>query len=408
MIRKLRARLIMVSMLSLMIVLTLILGGVNMLNYRGIVADADSVLRLLMEGGGQFPAAPDSVNWRETGPRFQSPELMFEARFFSVLLDGQGEILSSDMGKIAAVDAGSVETFARRAMNQRSDGGFIGDYRYLRYGEGEDTRILFLDCGRMLAGFRAVLLSSAGVSMAGMIAVLLLMILLSGRIVKPISLGYEKQKQFITDAGHEIKTPITIIDADAELLEMEFGQSEWLDDIRAQSRRLTALTGDLITLSRMEESAAMQMIDFPVSDLIAETAASFQSRALTRNLRMELSVQPMLSLCGNEKSIRQLVSLLLDNAVKYTDDGGRIALRLEKPGKALVLTVENSVDGISQETVKNMFERFYRGDPSRNSSVKGYGIGLSIAKAIVAAHKGKIHAESHDGRSLKITVTLPQ
>ena len=408
MIRKLRARLIMVSMLSLMIVLTLILGGVNVLNYRGIVADADSVLRLLMAGGGQFPAAPDSVNWRETGPRFQSPELMFEARFFSVLLDGQGEILSSDMGKIAAVDAGSVETFARRAMSQRSDGGFIGDYRYLRYAEGENTRILFLDCGRMLAGFRAVLLSSAGVSVAGMIAVLLLMILLSGRIVKPISLGYEKQKQFITDAGHEIKTPITIIDADAELLEMEFGQSEWLDDIRAQSRRLTALTGDLITLSRMEESETMQMIDFPVSDLIAETAASFQSLALTRHLRMEFSVQPMLSLCGNEKSIRQLVSLLLDNAVKYTDDGGRIALRLEKPGKSLVLTVENSVDGISQETVKNMFERFYRGDPSRNSSVKGYGIGLSIAKAIVSAHRGKIHAESPDSRSLKITVTLPQ
>ena len=408
MIRRLRIRLITVSMLSLLIVLTLILGGVNILNYRGIVNDADSVLALLKEHGGKFPTHSAEVNWRETGPRFQSPELTFETRFFSAQLDSEGQLLSTDTGRIAAVDSETVADFADQAMKKNDACGFVGDYRYLRYEDGDTTRFLFLDCGRMLAGFRAVLLSSACVSIAGLIAVLVLMVLLSGRIVKPALLSYEKQKQFITDAGHEIKTPITIIDADAELLELEFGKSEWLDDIRAQTDRLTSLTGDLITLSRLEEAEAMQMIDFPLSDLVSEASASFQALALTRNRRMEVFIQPMLSLCGNEKSIRQLVTLLLDNAMKYSDDGGSIRLRLEKQGKSILLTLENTVNEITQDTVRNMFERFYRGDPSRNSAVKGYGIGLSIAKAIVAAHKGKIHAESRDGHSLKITVTFPQ
>lgn len=408
MIRQLRVRLIMASMLSLLIVLALILGGVNVLNYRGIVDDADSVLSLLKENGGQFPARPADVKWHETGPRFKSPELMFEARFFSVQLDANGRLLSTDTGRIAAVDSESVETIARRALAEKHSGGFVDDYRYMRYEDGDTTRFLFLDCGRMLAGFRSVLLASMTVALAGLLAVLVLMVLLSGRIVKPVSVSYEKQKRFITDAGHEIKTPITIIDADAELLEMEFGRNEWLDDIRAQTRRLTSLTGDLIMLSRMEEAEKMQMINFPVSDLIVETAASFQALALTQNRRMELSIQPMLTLCGNEKSIRQLVTLLLDNAMKYSNDGGSICLWLEKQSKGIALTVENSVDEISEETVRNMFERFFRGDPSRNSAVKGYGIGLSIARAIVNAHRGRIQAESPDGRSLKITVLFPQ
>lgn len=408
MIRRLRIRLITASMLSLLIVLAVILGGVNILNYRGIVDDADSVLSLLKEHGGRFPSRPGEVNWRKTGPRFQSPELMFETRFFSVQLDGKGRLLSTDTGKIAALDSEAVADYAHRAMSRGSASGFVNDYRYLRYDDGDTVQFLFLDCGRMLAGFRSVLLSSVCVSVAGLAAVLVLMVLLSGRIVKPVLLSYEKQKQFITDAGHEIKTPITIIDADAELLEMELGKSEWLNDIRVQTGRLTALTGDLITLSRMEEAEKLQMIDFPVSDLITEAASSFQSPARTRNLCMTLDVQPMLSLCGNEKSIRQLVTLLLDNAVKYADNGGSIRLALEKQSKGIVLTVENSVEEIAQDTVRNMFERFYRGDPSRNSAVKGYGIGLSIAKAIVNAHKGKLLAESPDGHSLKITAIFPQ
>jgi len=398
----------MVSMLSLLIVLVFILGGVNILNYRGILDDADSVLTLLKKSGGRLPTRQAEFNWKETGPRFKSPELMFEARFFSVQLNDQGRVISTDMKRIAAVDTDEVEKYALRVLKKGDTRGFIDNYRYMRYDDGDVTNVLFLDCGRMLAGFRSVLLSSLGVSVLGLTAVLLLMIFLSERIVKPVSQSYEKQKRFITDAGHEIKTPITIIDADTELLEMEFGQSEWLDDIRIQAGRLSSLTNDLICLSRMEEAEKMQMIDFPVSDLVAETAASFQALALTGNKHMELQIQPSLTLHGNEKSIRQLIALLLDNALKYSTGEGNIVLRLNRQNKGIVLMVENEAEGISKETVQNMFERFYRGDPSRNSSVKGYGIGLSIVNAIVVAHKGKVRAETIDGNTLRITVSIPK
>jgi len=407
MIRKLRAKLIMVSMLSLLIVLVIIIGGINVINYRGIVDDADSVLALLSENGGHFPERPAGVLWQEVGPRFQSPELTFETRFFSAIIDTDGAVLSTDISKIAAVDAQTVISYAGQAFRKGGSHGFVNNYRFVLYEDGANLRVIFLDCGKMLAGFKAVLFVSTGISVLGLAAVFILMLLLSGRIIRPISLSYEKQNRFITDAGHEIKTPVTIIDADAELLEMEFGPNEWLDDIRLQTKRLTTLTNDLIFLSRMEEEKQMQMIEFPISDLVSETASSFQALAITQNKRFMLDVQPMLSFCGNEKSICQLVGLLLDNALKYSSQNGVISLQLSAQNKAVILCVSNSVDSISTETMQCMFDRFYRGDPSRNSTTKGYGIGLSIAKAITAAHKGKITADAPDEHTFCITVKLP-
>lgn len=398
MIRKLRTRLIMISMLSLVTVLTVIMGGVNIMNYRGIVRDADSVLALLSDNDGRFPDRPADGDWRETGPRFKSPELKFELRFFSALMNSAGEVQSTDVSKIAAVDEETVRDYAAQAYAQGEGNGFTGDYRFMLYEDEGGYRVIFVDCGRMLAGFRAVLISSTIISLMGILAVFLLMTILSGRMIRPISMTYEKQKRFITDAGHEIKTPVTIIDADAELLEMEFGKSEWLEDIRAQTRRLTALTNDLIYLSRMEEAGKMPMIEFPISDLISEAAASFQALALTKNKHFSYSIQSMLSYCGNENSIRQLTGILLDNALKYSSGAGNIHLQLEQRGRSIVLTVSNDADGLTEDMIGNIFDRFYRADPSRNSSIQGYGIGLSIARAIVSAHKGKISAEISGGR----------
>lgn len=408
MIRKLRFRLVLASMLSLIAVLAVIMGGLNALNYRRIVNDADGILALLNENKGAFPNIDKDFKWPAPGPRYRSPELPFEMRFFSVLLDGSGEVLETDTERIAAVDADEAQRYAREIWTGGRTRGFYGIYRYARYEVGDGgARILFLDCGRSLAQFRNVLNRSALISAIGLLAVFLLILLLSGRIVKPISQSYEKQKRFISDAGHEIRTPITIINADTEILEMECGENEWLTDIRQQAARMADLTNDLIFLSRMEEQEKMTMIDFPLSDVVGETAASFQALALTQEKRFEMDVTPMLSMTGNEKQIRQLVSILLDNAIKYSDSRGQIRLSLKAQGRSIHLVVENTTDGISKEVLDNMFERFYRGDPSRNSATKGYGIGLSIAKAVVAAHRGRIAAESPDGKRMRITATFP-
>ena len=244
--------------------------------------------------------------------------------------------------------------------------------------------------------------------MLGLAAVLFLLLILSRRIVRPMAESYEKQRQFITDAGHELKTPMTIISADADLAEMECGENQWLTDIRRQAQRLTALTNDLIYLSRMEEEQPkLQYIDFPISDVVEEMAQSFAAPARSQDKELQVQVQPMLSFKGDEKGIRQLASILLDNALKYSPPGGQLALRLEKQGRNLLLTVSNTcAQPMEQDKLPHLFDRFYRTDQSRNSQSGGYGLGLSIARSIVSAHKGKIRAESHDGTQLSIQVKL--
>ena len=407
MIRKLRTRLVLASMLSLVAVLGVIMGGLNLMNYQRIVRDSDGVLALLGENGGRFPRIDDNYKWPERGPRYRSRELPFEMRYFSVLLDGDGNVLDTRTDRIAAVGAEAARDYARAVFESGGTKGFQGIYRYLRRDEAEGVRIIFLDCGRLLTQFHSVLGRSVLISAIGLAAVFLLIALLSARIVRPIARSYEKQRRFISDAGHEIRTPITIIDADAEILEMDLGDNEWLSDIRQQTARLAELTNDLIFLSRMEEQEQATMIEFPLSDVVSETAASFQALALTRGKTFVMDVAPMLSMVGNEKQIGQLVSILLDNAIKYSDEAGEIRLSLKKQNKSIRLAVENTVEAISKEVMDNMFERFYRGDASRNSGTKGYGIGLSIAKAVVEAHRGKITAESADGRRVTITAVFP-
>ena len=408
MIRKLRFRLVLASMLSLFFVLAVIMVGLNGMSYRRIVRDSDGILALLKENGGAFPHIGDDFEWPERGPRYRSPELPFEMRFFSVLLDDKGNVLDTDTERIAAVDADAAQAYARAVFESGRTAGYRGIYRYLRYGEDDgNIRIIFLDCGRQMEQFYSVLRRSILTAAGCLAAVFMLLVPLSARIVRPISQSYEKQKRFISDAGHEIRTPITIIDADTEVLEMDFGENEWLSDIRNQAARLSDLTNDLIFLSRMEEQQQVTMIDFPLSDVVAETAASFQAPARMQGKRLDTDVEPDLSMNGNEKQIRQLVSILLDNAMKYSDDGGYIRLTLKRQGKTLRLAVENSAECVTKETLDNMFERFYRGDPSRNSATKGYGIGLSIAQAIVRAHRGRIAAESPDGRTMTVTATFP-
>ena len=318
-------------------------------------------------------------------------------------------MLEIDTGQIAAVDAEDAAAYAQSVVASGRSSGFWGNYRYLISQEDGDSQVIFLDCGRSLSSFRATLFASVALSLVGLGAVLVLLLILSSRIVRPMAESYEKQKQFITDAGHELKTPMTIISADADLAEMECGENQWLADIRRQAQRLTGLTNDLIYLSRMEEEQPrLQLIEFPLSDVVEEMVQSFAAPAQSQGKELSVTIQPMLSCTGDEKAIRQLVSILLDNALKYSPAGGRLAVKLEKQGRSIALTVSNTAAQLlDRDKLPHLFDRFYRTDQSRNSQTGGYGLGLSIARSIVLAHRGKIRAESADGNSLVITVNLP-
>lgn len=408
MIKRLRRKFIVLSVLSVTAMLVLIMGAVNIINYRKVVRGADDVLAVLAENNGAFPAAAAGRD-RPGGPPFPSPETPFESRFFSVLLNADGTPVSANTGRIAAVDAETALAYARSVFDSGSLRGFRGDYRFLVQQAGDAARVIFLDCGRNLSAFRNFLYTSLIISASGVLGVFLLMLIFSNRIIRPIARSYEKQKRFITDAGHELKTPLTIIDADAELLRMELGESEWLSDIRAQTRRLSELTRDLIFLAKLEEQQdTMQMLAFPLSDLAAETAQSFQSLARTRGQRLVIDIQPMLSMTGNQKAIRQLLSILLDNAVRYAGEQGRIELKAARAGRHIRIAVQNTTGApVSPELLDHLFDRFYRGDASRNSETGGTGIGLSVAAAIVAAHRGRISASAPDPHCLELIILLP-
>lgn len=264
MIRKLRHKMILASMLSLLFVLAVILSVAGVLNYQKIVTDANKVLTILVENDGKFPMMEPPGNGsllddkHRKGDRRFSAELPYESRYFSVFFAADESVISVNTGKIAAENTQTAVEYARAAIRAGKERGFSDDYRYAVYAVGEETHIVFLDCGREMSSFRSFLFTSGAVSAVGLAAVLLLLFFLSARIVKPFSENYEKQKQFITDAGHELKTPLTIIDADAEVLEMDIGENEWLNDIQTQTKRLTELTNSLIQLSRIEEQPQIE------------------------------------------------------------------------------------------------------------------------------------------------------
>ncbi len=414
MIQRLRKKFIGAAMLSLTLVLLVILGGVNIVSFSKTVSDADGILSLLSENQGAFPKHlfPGKEPMRGEPPfekRFFSPETPYESRFFSVTLNKEGSAVFTDTDNIAAIDQQTADQYAQKVAASGSRSGFYMDYRFRVTEQDGTTRIIFLDCRRSLSAFRTTLLASLAVAALGLLGVFVLLIFFSGRIVKPVAESYEKQRQFITDAGHEIKTPLTVISADADLLELECGGSEWLEDIRRQSQRLTGLTNDLIYLSRMdEEKPVLQMVEFPVSDVVEETAQSFLGLAVQQGKALSIHVQPMLSLVGSEKDIRQLTSILLDNALKYSPEASQVSLTLERSGKSICLSVANdTLEPVEKEKRNRMFDRFYRLDGSHNSDTGGYGLGLAIAQGIAAAHKGKIRADSPEERRLVITVQFP-
>ena len=298
--------------------------------------------------------------------------------------------------------------YAREIIASGRTCGFKDVYRYAVQNTSNGSMVLFLDCRRSLESFYSFSLTCVLISLLGMAAVLVLILLFSRRIVKPIAESYEKQRRFITDAGHEIKTPLAIINANTDILEMDLGENEWLAEIKNQTRRLTVLTNDLISLSRMEEAGGnLQMEVFSFSEMTQEAAQSFQAMAASRQQTFSMDIASALFVRGDRKDLGRLLSILLDNAVKYCPPQGYIHLTLKQTGKYLCLKLTNTAQSIHPSDLPHLFDRFYRTDTSRNSETGGYGIGLSIANAVAGAHKGRISAATEDGTSLTITVLLP-
>ncbi len=399
--KKLKTKFIIGTAAALTIVLILIVGAINIFNYQSVISDANDILKIIMENSGRFPNKPDTdlpdVDITIT------PESPFESRYFTVVFDGE-ELFSVDTTSIAAINNEQAVKIAKFVLSGNKERGFYQNYRFMIGDNGGKTAVVFLDCTKLLDSANTFLLLSIVVSLISIFAVFILLWVISDKIVNPMVDAYEKQKTFITNAGHDIKTPITIIDADAELLEMDIGDNEWLKDIKKQASRLAALTSELIYLSRMEEQERAMHTDFPLSDIIDEVVSSFGGPAKTKNISISSRIPPAVYYKGDEGDIRKLLNILLDNAVKYSPEGETVRIVMKRQGFGVAIKVSNAAPNIKGSSIKHMFDRFYRSDEARGSE-GGFGIGLSVASAIVNAHKGRISAEKQSER-LIIEVVL--
>ncbi|MCR4792797.1 MAG: HAMP domain-containing histidine kinase [Lachnospiraceae bacterium] len=420
MIRRLRLKFIMTAFLAVLAVLVVLVGGINVSNYVNVVRDSDKVLRMLAENDGRFPdrmtkpgnEEPEQAKPPEErrGERIDSPEIAYETRYFTVRYDSDGNVISVDTEKVSAVSEDMATELAGKVPVEDGSEGFIGDYRYLNICPCDGERlVIFCDRGASLVNFRDFRNSSIILSAFTLLVVGVIIYFVSGVAVRPVSEAYDKQKRFISDAGHEIKTPLAVIKADAEVLGMEMGEdNEWLTDISKQTDRLTELTNDLIALSKMEEgSTTLIMAETDVSALAMDAVDSVKALAMIQNKELTSDVEDGVRITCDRKSVYELMSILLDNAVKYCPEGGNIRFLLKSTGKKVHISVSNDTnDIIEDEALDRIFDRFYRTDSSRNSETGGFGIGLSMASAITEAHHGRITATSEGDRSITFTVVI--
>ncbi|MFA9465898.1 MAG: sensor histidine kinase [Velocimicrobium sp.] len=412
MIKKLQRKFIMITMGSLLLIMVLLVGSINAINFYQMDKRVHGAIKILSENQGTFPKY-EKENLAKVlgGWNFQmNEETQFETRYFVVEVGEDGSIGEIDTGHVAAVTSANAEEYANKVISSNKKSGYEGIYKFAVVNTSFGRMLVFLDCRNQLRTFTELLFTSLGVAFITLLLMFILVSIFSKKAINPMIESMEKQKQFISDAGHEIKTPLAIISANADVLALTVGENEWITSIRNQTIRLDRLVKNLLTLSKMEEdSIQMVFTDFDLSETVLETADSFESVARSKNKVFHMNIQSGLKLHGDEGSIHQLVSTLLDNAMKYSDEGGSIKVSLSATKKRIKIEVYNTTPKMSKEKMQNLnqlFDRFYRADSSRSRETGGYGMGLSIAKSIVKAHHGTITAKSVDGFSIYFTVLI--
>ena len=383
--RRLQLRFVALATLAAALLLGAIVGIVLLRSYHQIAQKADHLLTLIrME--------PDSM---EIG----------DAHYFAVLLSPTERTASADLSHTTYVREKTAVALGRQALKSGKEQGFLEGYRYCVTRGTEGVQILFLSRRLPLETFRDTEKMLIAASLLGLGLTAAVLALLSGRIVAPLVEANEKQRTFVTSASHALKTPVAVILGDTQLLQMEMPDNEWLCDIEKQAKRLTEMTQSLVALARSDEGVAQgQMIEFPISDTAEDVAASFQVVAVSRGLDCQVELTRSIAYCGDEKALREMMTILLDNAFRYCPVGGTIRFSLEKRRGRPAVTVRNTAENLQKEELPHFTERFYRG--STAGSAHGSGLGLAIAQSITLRHHGRLTITAPSDREIAVCVTL--
>lgn len=397
MLKKLRRRFIAAAMAAIGAVTLVLLCAVNLWNYKITTDSLDATLDIMSLTGSYSSGKDYSLPEIFGG---HSSEEMYMTRFFAVYYDQNGKAAGVFRDYIATVSVEQALSYSSDALSSGRERGYYGDYRYRVLGASGGSIVVFLNAVPEQQSMKTLLKVSVIVSLLALLAAFALITAFSKKATAPYMKNMQLQKQFITDAGHELKTPLTSISTSADVLKLETGENEWVDNIQKQAARMSKLVANLVTLSKLDEGAQMpDMCDFSLSDAAWEVSESFELRAVAQGKKYSRSIEDNITVHGDMAAVQQMISILLDNAFKYSDEGGEIRLSVRKQHKGSVIEVYNTCAEGSLGDISRFFDRFYRADKARSAD-GGTGIGLSIARAVAEAHGGSISAESADGRSI--------
>lgn len=375
---------------------------------------ADQITAMISENNGTVPQLKDYKQQQKNSQAFEryfnnyNEDSSYRTRFFRIFLDEDKKVTNVNMDHIAAVDEKKAVRMTKMAMLRRGKVGLVGSYRYRKeYKDGQVRSIIFLDCKENQSFYHLAVTITITVSTLLTCLITVIFAIASKRAVRPFEINSNRQKQFITDASHELKTPLAIISANVEVLQYKGDGNEWTQNIIDQTKHMGKLINQLLVLAKLDEvqeKSEKQEADLKL--LLEETTRPFEEVATQKKVTLKLHLEEGVTIRVNREQIAQLVSILTENAAKYVNDGGKIVWRLTKTQHGAVLVVKNTTEKELPDT-KRMFDRFYRSDSSRSSKTGGQGIGLSIAKKIVDSHKGSITAKAGDGM-VTFRVSLPK
>lgn len=411
MFRKIRLRFIFIASLAISIILFAFIGVLNTVRQVQNGNEIDSVLSILSTNKGEFPRATQLS--QENPGQGLNVAVIDQYQYFSVTMTRDKALVASNITHINHLSLNDIQSLLSKVNSKQAKGSFTeGKHTYAYQLTKTDSAgrylLVVLDTTRFNNDRAALLKLSIEMCLYILLFFIIMLSLLSSFAIKPFVENYQKQKEFITNAGHELKTPLSIISANNELQELMTGETEWSKSTKDQVGRLTSLINQLVSLARLEERSDLVLQEVNFSEIAQDAAEDFKAPVIKDGKSFSLSIEPNIKVKAEEKSLFELVSILVDNATKYCDAKGQVGVSLKTintPLRKARLEVSNTYKEGKHQDYSRFFDRFYRQDESHNSRETGYGIGLSMAQSIVSIFKGKISVVYKEDRIIfKVTL----
>lgn len=401
MIRKLRIKIVVVITLILTFAVFGIMAAVNIMERAGNQTQIEAEIKRIADLDGLPPDDYDSIDPYKNQKNGVSD-------CFSVQIDHFYNVRSIVLTRDIVVQQDDIINYATEALSTGKTFGEMGRYAYYIQNKYYGKIIVFMDIRHIQQTEENLLFATSIIGLLTIVIFFFLSVLLSFWLVRPVKETLDKQKSFISNASHELKTPLAVISANTDVLEAQTGENKWVSYIKSETVRMNELVNELLCLARLDDKTGHKLImsEFNLSDTFLQTTLPFESKVYEMGKTFEVEAEPDLMYKGDESSIKHILTILIDNAIKYSDEKGKISARLYSHANKRIIEIYNTGEGVPKDQLNKIFERFYRRDEARNSKSGGYGLGLAIAKASVEAHGGKITAQSEYGKWMRLIVTL--